>query len=153
MNLDKIDKQILQELQINARISNLELAEKVNLSPTPCARRVKQLEEAGIIKSHITILDPEVLGLSLTAMVSITMDQHTTDRFEKFEKTAAELPEVMECYVVTGQDSDFLIKVLVKDMRHYEEFLLRRLTKIEGVSGVHSSFVLRQAINKHQLPL
>ncbi len=153
MNLDKIDKQILQELQVNARISNLELAEKVNLSPTPCARRVKQLEEAVIIKSHVTLLDPEVLGLSLTAMVSITMDKHTADRFEKFEKTAAELPEVMECYVVTGQDSDFLIKVLVKDMRHYEEFLLRRLTKIEGVSGVHSSFVLRQAINKHQLPL
>ena len=153
MNLDKIDKQILQELQKNARISNIELADKVNLSPTPCARRVKQLEEAGIIKSHRTILDPEVLGLSLTAMVSITMDKHTTDRFEKFEETAAQLPEVMECYVVTGQDSDFLIKVLVKDMRHYEEFLLRRLTKIEGVTGVHSSFVLRQAINKHQLPL
>ena len=153
MKLDKIDKQILQELQKNARISNIELADKVSLSPTPCARRVKQLEEAGIIKSHRTILDPEVLGLSLTAMVSITMDKHTTDRFEKFEETAAQLPEVMECYVVTGQDSDFLIKVLVKDMRHYEEFLLRRLTKIEGVSGVHSSFVLRQAINKHQLPL
>ncbi|MCL4127187.1 UNVERIFIED_CONTAM: hypothetical protein GTU68_037218 [Idotea baltica] len=153
MKLDKIDKQILQELQVNARISNLELAEKVNLSPTPCARRVKQLEESGVIKSHITLLDPEVLGLSLTAMVSITMDKHTADRFERFEQTAAELPEVMECYVVTGQDSDFLIKVLVKDMRHYEEFLLRRLTKIEGVSGVHSSFVLRQAINKHQLPL
>ena len=153
MKLDKIDKQILQELQKNARISNIELADKVNLSPTPCARRVKQLEEAGIIKSHRTILDPEVLGLSLTAMVSITIDKHTTDRFEKFEETAAQLPEVMECYVVTGQDSDFLIKVLVKDMRHYEEFLLRRLTKIEGVTGVHSSFVLRQAINKHQLPL
>lgn len=153
MNLDKIDKQILQELQNNARISNIDLAEKVNLSPTPCARRVKQLEEAGIIKSHITILDPEVLGLSLTAMVSVTMDKHTTDRFEKFEETAALLPEVMECYVVTGQDSDFLIKVLVKDMRHYEEFLLRRLTKIDGVSGVHSSFVLRHSINKHQLPL
>ncbi|MBX2847373.1 MAG: Lrp/AsnC family transcriptional regulator [Acidiferrobacterales bacterium] len=153
MKLDKIDKQILQELQINARISNLNLAEKVNLSPTPCARRVKQLEEAGIIKSHITLLDPEVLGLTLTAMVSVTMNKHTSDRFERFEQTATQLPEVLECYVVTGQDSDFLIKVIVKDMRHYEEFLLRRLTKIDGVSGVHSSFVLRQAINKHQLPL
>ena len=81
------------------------------------------------------------------------MDRHTSDRFEKFEATAAELPEVLECYVVTGQDSDFLIKVMVRDMRHYEEFLLRRLTKLEGVSGVHSSFVLRQAIDKHQLPL
>jgi len=153
MNLDKIDKLILQELQNNARISNIELAEKVALSPTPCARRVKHLEDAGIIKGHRTMLDPELLGLNLTALVSVTMDKHTADRFEKFEAAAAELPEVMECYVVTGQDSDFLIKVMVTDMRHYEEFLLRRLTKLEGVSGVHSSFVLRQAINKNQLPL
>lgn len=153
MNLDKIDKQILHELQANARISNLELAERVNLSPTPCARRVKQLEEAGIITAHITKLDHELLGLSLTVLVSVTMDKHTADRFDKFEHATTQLPEVMECYVVTGQDSDFLIKVLVRDMRHYEEFLLRRLTKLEGVSGVHSSFVLRQPINKHQLPL
>ena len=153
LSLDKIDKQILQELQLNARISNLELAERVNLSPTPCARRVKQLEEQGIIERHVTLLNPELLGLNLTAMISVTMDRHTADRFDKFEQAAALLPEVMECYVVTGQDSDFLIKVLVRDMRHYEEFLLRRLTNLEGVRGVHSSFVLRQPINKHQLPI
>lgn len=153
MRLDKIDRQILYELQVNAKISNLELAEKVNLSPTPCARRVKHLEETGVIRNHITLLDHEMLGLNLMAMISVTMDRHTADRFDKFERAAAELPEVMECYVVTGQDSDFLIKVLVRDMRHYEEFLLRRLTKLEGVRGVHSSFVLRQPINKHQLPL
>lgn len=153
MNLDKIDRQILQELQKNARISNLELAERVNLSPTPCARRVKQLEQAGIVVDHVTVLDREKLGLKLTAMVSVTMDRHTADRFEKFEQSASLLPEVMECYVVTGQDSDFLIKVLIRDMRHYEEFLLRRLTKLEGVSGVHTSFVLRQPINKTELPI
>jgi len=153
LHLDQKDRQILRELQANARISNLELAEKVNLSPTPCARRVKQLEEAGIIRDHITRLDRELLGLNLMAMISVTMDRHTADRFEKFEQAASQLPEVMECYVVTGQDSDFLIKVLVRDMRHYEEFLLQRLTKLEGVSGVHSSFVLRQPINKQQLPL
>jgi len=151
MTLDKIDKQILHELQVNARISNLELAEKVNLSPTPCARRVKQLEESEIITAHVTLLDAEKLGLNLTAMISVTMEQHTADLFEKFERDAAKLPEVMECYLVTGQDSDFLIKALIRDMRHYEEFLLRRLTKLEGVSGVHTSFVLRQPINKHQL--
>lgn len=151
MILDKIDKQILHELQANARISNLELAEKVNLSPTPCARRVKQLEDSGIITHHITLLDTEKLGLKLTAMISVTMEKHTAELFEQFERDAAQLPEVMECYIVTGQDSDFLIKVLIRDMRHYEEFLLRRLTKLEGVSGVHTSFVLRQPINKHQL--
>ncbi|GHA04607.1 AsnC family transcriptional regulator [Arenicella chitinivorans] len=151
--IDNIDRHILRELQQNARMSNLELAERVNLSATPCARRVKQLEDAGIIKQHITVLDAEKLGLNLTAMISVTMDRHTADRFEKFEHAAAALPEVMECYVVTGQDSDFLIKVLVRDMRHYEEFLLRRLTKLDGVSGVHTSFVLRQPINKCVLPL
>lgn len=153
MKLDKTDKLILQCLQKNARISNIELAEKVHLSPTPCARRVKQLEDAGIIKRHVTILDPEKLGLNLTAMVSVTMNNHTADFFDRFEQSIRKLPEVMECYVVTGQDSDFLIKVLVRDMRHYEEFLLRRLTKIEGVTGVHSSFVLRQPINSYQLPI
>lgn len=153
VELDQKDRHILRELQVNARISNLDLAEKVNLSPTPCARRVKQLEDSGIITQHITVLDPERLGLNLMAMISVTMDRHTADRFEKFEQAASLLPEVMECYVVTGQDSDFLIKVLVRDMRHYEEFLLKRLTKLEGVSGVHSSFVLRQPINKVELPL
>ncbi len=151
--MDKIDKQILHELQGNARISNLELAEKVHLSPTPCARRVRQLEDAGIITQHVTLLDPEKLDLKLSALISVTMEKHTAELFEKFERHVAELPEVMECYVVTGQDSDFLIKAIVKDMRHYEEFLLKRLTKLEGVSGVHSSFVLRQPINKHHLPI
>lgn len=151
--VDKIDIKILQTLQDNARISNSELANSISLSPTPCARRVKQLEKSGVISHYKCVVDPEKVGLTLTAMVSVTMDKHTADRFEKFEQAAMLLPEVMECYVVTGQDSDFLIKVLVRDMRHYEEFLLRRLTKLEGVSGVHSSFVLRQPINKNQLPI
>lgn len=153
MNIDVIDRKILHILQSNARISNTELAELVDLSPTPCARRVKQLEQAGVICHHITLLDPEKLGLSLTALISVTMDKHTADRFESFERSVETLPEVMECYVVTGQDADFLIKVMVRDMRHYENFLLKRLTKLDGVSGVHTSFVLRHPINKRQLPL
>lgn len=151
--MDAIDRRILNVLQGNARISNTDLAERVDLSPTPCARRVKQLEDAGIICRHITLLDPEKLGLKLTAMISVTMDKHTADRFESFEQSVQNLPEVMECYVVTGQDADFLIKVMVQDMRHYENFLLRRLTKLEGVSGLHTSFVLRHPINKHRLPI
>lgn len=151
--LDKTDIKILNALQANGRVSNLDLADQVNLSATPCARRVRQLEEQGVIAGYHAHLNPESVGLNLTAMVSVTMDKHTADRFDKFEAAASQLPEVVECYVVTGQDSDFLIKVLVRDMRHYEEFLLRRLTKLEGVSAVHSSFVLRQPINKNQLPL
>ena len=113
--LDNIDKKILYELQKNARISNLELAEKVNLSPTPCARRVKQLEQSGIIIGHSTILNAEKLGLKLMAMISVTMDRHTADRFDKFEQAAAQLPEVMECYHMAG-NYDYMLKVLVDDM-------------------------------------
>ncbi len=153
MKLDRIDKKILSLMQENGRISNLELADQVGLSPTPCSRRVKQLEESGLIRRHVTLLDAEKLGLNLTAIIGISMDRHTPDRFEEFEKAIVDMPEVMECSIVTGQAADFLLKVVVRDMRHYEEFLLGQLTKLSGVSGVHSSFVLRQVVNKTALPL
>ncbi len=153
MKLDRIDKKILSLMQANGRISNLELADQVGLSPTPCSRRVKQLEESGLIQQHVTLLDAEKLGLNLTVIIGISMDRHTPDRFEEFEKAIVDMPEVMECSIVTGQAADFLLKVVVRDMRHYEEFLLGQLTKLSGVSGVHSSFVLRQVVNKTALPL
>ena len=153
MKLDKIDKKILGLMQVNGRISNLELADQVGLSPTPCSRRVKQLEESGLIQRHVTLLDAEKLGLNLTVIIGISMDRHTPDRFEAFEKAIIDMPEVMECSIVTGQAADFLLKVVVRDMRHYEAFLLGQLTKLSGVSGVHSSFVLRQVVNKTALPL
>ncbi len=153
IKLDRIDKHILNLMQVNGRISNLELAEQVGLSATPCARRVKRLEQSGLIDRHVTLLNPEKLGLDLTAIIGISMDRHTPDRFELFEKAIREMPEVIECSIVTGQAADFLLKVLVKDMRQYEKFLLGKLTRLEGVTGVHSSFVLRQVINKTQIPL
>ncbi|MFA7554359.1 MAG: Lrp/AsnC family transcriptional regulator [Spongiibacteraceae bacterium] len=153
IKLDRIDKHILTLMQRNGRISNLELAEQVGLSPTPCSRRVKRLEESGIIDRHVTLLNAEALGLNLTAFVSIAMDRHTPERFTKFEQAIAAFPEVLECSVVTGQSADFLLKVVVKDMRHYEQFLLGQLTGVEGVSGVHSSFMLRKVVNKTELPL
>ena len=153
MRLDKIDKKILSLMQENGRISNLELADKVGLSPTPCSRRAKQFEESGLINRHVTLLNAEALGLNLTAIIGISMDRHTPDRFEEFENAVINMPEVMECSIVTGQAADFLLKVVVRDMRHYEEFLLGQLTKLKGVSGVHSSFVLRQIVNKTALPL
>ena len=153
ISLDKIDKRILQLLQANARISNLELAEKIGLSPTPCARRIKRLEDIGVIRSHVTILDEAVLGLSLTAMISISMDRHTPERFEQFEKQIRDFPEIVECSIVTGQSADYLLKAVLPDMARYEAFLLGRLTKIEGVTGVHSSFVLRKVIERTDLPL
>lgn len=153
LKLDRIDKKILKLMQNNSRISNLELADSVGLSPTPCSRRVKRLEESGIIDKHVTLLKPEVLGLNLTAMIGISMDRHTPDRFNNFERAISALPEVMECLIVTGQSADFLLKVVVRDMQHYEKFLLGNLTKLEGVTGVHSSFVLREMVKKTELPL
>ncbi len=153
VTLDKIDKHILQLMQANGRISNLELAEKVGLSPTPCSRRVKQLEESGLIDRHVTILNAEALGLNLTVIIGISMDRHTPDRFEEFETAITQMPEVIECSIVTGQSADFLLKVVVKDMQHYEKFLLGQLTKLSGVTGVHSSFVLRKVVDKTELPL
>ena len=152
MKLDRIDKQLLELLQGNAQWSNLELADKVGLSPTPCARRVKQLEEAGLIKNYVALLDRDKLGLKLTAYIGITMDRHTPERFEQFEAEVMTYPEVIECSVVTGQSADYLIKAVVPDMQFYEQFLLGRLTRIPGVSGVHSSFGVPQAMQRTHAP-
>jgi Lrp/AsnC family leucine-responsive transcriptional regulator len=151
--LDRIDKHILKLMQENGRISNLELADQVGLSPTPCSRRVKRLENSGLIAGHVTLLDPQALGLNLTAIIGISMDRHTPDRFESFEKAISTMPEIIECSIVTGQTADFLLKVVVKDMQHYEKFLLGNLTRLEGVTGVHSSFVLRHLVKKTALPI
>ena len=153
ISLDRIDKHILKLMQTNARISNLELADQVGLSPTPCSRRVKRLEESGLIAGHVTLLNPDALGLDLTAIIGISMDRHTPDRFENFEKAITNMPEVIECSIVTGQTADFLLKAVVRDMHHYEKFLLGHLTRITGVTGVHSSFVLRHLVKKTELPL
>jgi Lrp/AsnC family leucine-responsive transcriptional regulator len=153
MKLDRTDRRILEAMQQDGRISNLELAEKVGLSPTPCSRRVKRLEESGIIDQHVTLLNQSALGLKLTAIIGISMDRHTPERFENFERQVNEYPEIIEASVVTGQSYDYLVKAVVPDMEYYEELLLGRLTRIDGVTGVHSSFVLRKVISKTALPL
>jgi Lrp/AsnC family leucine-responsive transcriptional regulator len=153
LRLDRTDRRILALMQANGRISNLELAEAVGLSPTPCSRRVKRLEESGVIERHVTLLNQQLLGLNITAIISITMDRHTPERFENFERSVAAFPEVVECSIVTGQAADYLLRAVLPDMTYYEDFLLGRLTRIEGVTGVHSSFVLRKVIAKTELPL
>ena len=153
MKLDRTDRRLLEAMQRNGRISNLELAESVGLSPTPCSRRVRRLEESGIILRHVTLLNQEMLGLKLTAHIGISMDRHTPDRFEAFEAEVRSYPEVMECSVVTGQASDYLLTAVVPDMAYYEKFLLGRLTRIPGVAGVVSSFELRRVVQRTELPL
>lgn len=153
IKLDRIDRSILAHLQENGDLSNTDLAERVGLSPSPCLRRVRLLEEAGIILRKVTVLDAKKLGLSLTAMVQIGMDRHTPDRFETFEKTVAAYPEVQSCYLITGQDADYLLQVIVPDMDGYQSLLLDRITRIPGVTGVHSSFVMRKVVDRQALPL
>jgi Lrp/AsnC family transcriptional regulator, leucine-responsive regulatory protein len=153
MELDRYDKQILEALQRNGRISNQELADNISLSPSPCLRRVSKLEEAGIIDGYVALVNARKLGLTLLAFISISMDKHTPDRFDLFEKTIGSYPEVLECHLITGQSADYLLKVIVKDMDAYQQFLLQKLTRIEGVSGVHSSFVLKSPVDKTALPV
>lgn len=153
MQLDRLDRKILQELQRDGSITNLELAEKIGLSPSPCARRVKQLQESGIIKHRVTLLDASKLQLKLIALIQISMDRHTPDRFDIFEKKVRTFPEVTECLLITGQSADYQLKVVVPDMEYYQEFLLNKITKIEGVTDVHSSFILREVLSTTELPL
>ena len=153
MELDRYDRRILDELQRDGRISNQELAERIGLSPAPCLRRVRALEQSGLIVGYRALLDARQLGLSLMALIHISMDRHTPERFANFDKLVAELPEVMECLLITGQDADYQLKVVVRDMDAFQALLLERITRIEGVSGVHSSFVLRRVVDKTAYPL
>ena len=151
--LDRTDLRILQALQGNGGLSNQQLAEAVGLSPSPCSRRVQKLEAAGIIIKRETVLDARKLGLDLTVMIQISMDRHTPERFANFEEKVASFPEVQQCYLVTGQDADYLLKVVVPDIDAYQHFLLNQITRIDGVSGVHSSFVMRRVVDTAALPL
>ena len=114
---------------------------------------MRALEESGLIRGYRALLDARKLGLSLWALIHISMDKHTPERFANFEATVQALPEVLECLLITGQDADYQLKVIVADMDAYQELLLNRITRIEGVSGVHSSFVLRKVVEKTALPL
>ena len=153
MELDRLDHRILAVLQKDGRISNQDLADRVGLSPSPCLRRVRALEEAGILVGYRAQLDPKQLGLSLTALIGISMDQHTPERFTRFEAAIAEIPEVVECLLITGQQADYQLKVMVRDMDAYQDLLLNRITRIKGVTGVHSSFVLRRVVERSAIPL
>ncbi len=153
MTLDRYDRRILELLQQDGRLSNLELADNIGLSPSPCLRRVRALEAAGIISGYRAMADAAKLGLSLMALVYISMDRHTPERFANFEAKVRNLPEVLECLLITGQEADYQLKVVVHDMDAYQRLLLNRITRIEGVTGVHSSFVLRRVVDKTALPV
>ncbi|HSG02569.1 MAG TPA: Lrp/AsnC family transcriptional regulator [Marinobacterium sp.] len=146
--LDRIDRKILELLQQDARINIADLAEHVGLSQTPCGRRVKQLEERGLIARQIVVLDPVKIGLPMSVMVQMSLEKQTKDRLRIFEESIARIPEVMECYLITGSQSDYILKIVTKDLEHYQQILLDKLTAIEGVSSIITNFIIRQPISK-----
>ena len=150
--LDALDAKILNALQKNARLSNVELAKQVNLSPSPCLARVKALSKAGIIKRHVTLLDPEKLNLSVNVFIQISLKQQSESSLETFERIVTSLPEVLECYLMTG-DSDYLLRVAVADVNALREFILNHLTRIDAVSNIRSSLALKQVKYETALPI
>jgi Lrp/AsnC family transcriptional regulator, leucine-responsive regulatory protein len=153
MNLDRYDRMILEALQQDGRLSNQDLAERIGLSPSPCLRRVRALEQAGLIVGYRALVDPKALGLPLMALIHISMDQHTPERFNHFEAAVRAIPQVIECLLITGQSADYQLKVVVADMDAYQDLLLNKITRIKGVTGVHSSFVLRRVVDMTALPV
>ena len=150
--LDRIDIAILQQLQQNARITNAELARAVNLSPTPCFNRVRALEKLGLFRQQVTLLDAGALGLRINVFIQVSLEKQVEDALRRFEQEVGERPEVMECYLMTG-DADYLLRVVVPDMQSLERFIVQWLTKIPGVSNIRSSFALKQVRYKTALPL
>lgn len=151
--MDRIDKKILTFLQTDGHLNNQELADKVGLSPSPCLRRVKQLEESHYIKKYVAILNREKLGLELIIFVSVALNTHDPKKMAGFEQAIKAIPEVVQCYLIAGQTADYLLKIIVPGLNEYQFILLNKLTRIDGVSSIHSSFVLQTIVEKTELPL
>ena len=151
-SLDAIDLKILHELQENARLTNAELATRVNLSPSPCLTRVRALESAGIVDRYVTLLDPKKVELGVSVFISVTLERQVGKSLEQFERAIARYDEVMECYLMTG-DSDNLLRVVVRDVEELQRFIIDKLSTLPSVSNIRSSFALRQVKYKTSLPL
>lgn len=152
IKLDRIDRKILALLQEDGRQPNNDLAEHVGLSPSPCLRRVKALEESGVISRYVALVDPASVDLPVNIFVSVSLDRQVENRLDAFEAAVMERPEVLECYLMTG-DADYLLRVVVPDLASYERFLKDHLTRIPGVANIRSSFALKQVRYRTALPL
>lgn len=150
--LDKTDRKILEILQREGNLSNLELADRIALSPSPCSRRVKMLEEAGFFKGNVTLVNPELIGMNVHVFIQVTLGHQVKKQLQAFEETVSSWPEVMECYLMAG-DFDYLIRVAMPDLKAYQHFLDEKLTQFEGIESVKSSFSLKQVRYKTELPL
>lgn len=150
--LDAIDRRILECLQEDARISNADLARAVGLSASACSRRVQDLEAKGVIQRYATLLDPVVAGMPVSVFVNVTLEKQVERDLDEFEAAIRALPEVMECYLMTG-DSDYLLRVVASDVAAFRRFLMDHLTRIPGVANIRSSFALNQVKYRTALPL
>jgi Lrp/AsnC family leucine-responsive transcriptional regulator len=150
--LDATDRKILAVLQEDGRISLSDLATRVALSPSPCLRRIRRLERTGIIARYVAVLDQAKVGLPVSVFVSIKLESQRVEALERFKKAIAKWPEVLECYLMTGP-RDYLLRIVVADLAAYEQFLKQKLTRVDGVSSIESSFALEQAKYSHSLPI
>jgi Lrp/AsnC family leucine-responsive transcriptional regulator len=150
--LDSIDRKLLSLLQRNARISNAQLAEQVNLSPTPCLRRLRKLERDGWIKHYTAVLDEKKLGFQIVAMVSVKLEKNTKENGEIFEQALFNLPQVTECCVVTGPH-DYVLRVVSKNLEDYERLLKEHIAAVDVVADIESVIILNQTIKRSELPL
>jgi len=152
LTLDKTDLRILAELQLNGRLTNVELAERVALSPSPCLRRLKQLEESGVISQYVALLDPGKVGLGLQAFVRVMLEKRGNSHNQTFVDAVQRWPEVINCYAMTGE-MDYLLQVYFEDMDHFSRFVMNELLQQQGVEDVKSSFVLKEFKRTTSLPL
>ena len=150
--MDYIEYKILSTLQKNARLTNLELAKQVGLSASPCLRRVKALENTGIISGYSAIIDQNKVDLSVNVFVQVSLERQSEEGLEVFEEKIIEYHEVMEAYLMTGE-ADYLLRIVVKDLQTYEKFLKENLTRIPGISSIRSYFSLKQVTRKYNLPI
>lgn len=152
LTLDRIDIKILNELQNDANLTNVELADRVALSPSPCLTRVKKLEQTGIIEKRVTLLNPKMMGLEINAYIQVTLDKQPRAALENFREAVERLPEVMECNWMIGE-CDFLLRVIVRDVEELERLIANKLSKIESVASIRSNLVLKQITYKTALPI
>jgi DNA-binding Lrp family transcriptional regulator len=152
MEIDETDLRLLKTVQEDARLSNVELAERIGLSPSPCLRRLRRLEDDGIIKGYMTLLDQKAVGLPVNVFISVTLKEQSEHALDDFEGRIRHLPQVMECYLMTGT-ADYLLRVVTADLAAYEHFLKEHLTRIPVIASIQSSFALKQVSFRTALPL
>ncbi|MFB9224139.1 Lrp/AsnC family transcriptional regulator [Paracoccus cavernae] len=150
--LDQIDRKILEQLQRDSKLSNVELSNRVGLSPSPCLARVKQLEADGIVRGYVALLDPAAVDLSISVFIHVTLEKQVERALSTFEQKMNAFPEVMECYLMTG-DSDYLVRLVVPDLAALQDFIVKELTTIPGIANIKSSFALKQVKYKTALPV